>query len=213
MFLFRFSSFASTAFLTYSSSRKLSPVGVSVRGTLKGMSETPDTFRYFWSTPDDVESKCIFCKIANGSMKPGSRKNPTELIYESDHLVAFDDIQPGASHRHLLVVTKAHIKNCWDPKLTMTLLNEMDHVANELLQRFNNNNNNNNPPTNETAAVAGGLMTRKFFIRPPFNSVYHIHLHVMIGRLIDPVWHPRRLGFENSWFHITPDQLKKERTF
>ena len=163
------------------------------------MSQKADTFRYFFSPPQDVASKCIFCKIANGSIPPGSRTDPAALIFENDRLVAFDDINPGASHRHLLVVTKEHYKNCWDPKLTSTLLNEMDQVANQLIERFH------------AKEIDHTANSRKFFIRPPFNSVYHIHLHVMIGTLTDPDWHPRKLGFQSSWFHITPDQLKRER--
>jgi histidine triad (HIT) family protein len=159
------------------------------------MSKKPDTFRYFCSEPPEVENKCIFCKISNGSIKPGNRKDPTELIFENDRLVAFDDINPGAA-RHLLVVTKEHYKNCWDPKLTSTLLDEMDQVARQLLERFNKDNER---------------ISRTFFIRPPFNSVYHIHLHVMIGELTDPWWDPRKLGFQSPWFHITPTQLKIER--
>ena len=165
------------------------------------MSEKPGTFRYFFSAPQDVATKCIFCKIANGSIQPGSRQEPAELIFENDRLVAFDDINPGASHCHVLVVTKEHYKNCWDPRLTSTLLNEMDQVADQLLEQF------------RRREVDHTVNIRKFFIRPPFNSVYHIHLHVMMGTLTDPDWHPRKLGFQSSLFHITPDQLKKEQSW
>ncbi len=152
------------------------------------MSQKADTFRYFFSPPQDIASKCIFCKISNGSIPPGSRTDPAALIFENDRLVAFDDINSGASHRHILVVTKEHYKNCWDPQLTSTLVDEMDHVANQLLERFH---------TNE---IGHTVESRKFFIRPPFNSVYHIHLHLMIGTLTDPDWHPRKRGFKVHGF-------------
>lgn len=158
------------------------------------MSDKPDTFRYFFSTPQDVQSKCIFCKIGDGSIKPGKKSDPSELLFEDGNIVAFNDICPGAD-RHILVVTKEHLKNCWDPALTRDTLEKLDKVADQLIDRFNKE----------------GKDSRKFFIRPPFNSVYHIHLHIMIGELTDPFWHPRKLGFQSSWFHITPDQLLEER--
>lgn len=152
---------------------------------------TPDTFRYFFSEPAHVESKCIFCKIADGRIKPGNPRDPAQLIFENDNLVAFDDINPG-SKRHLLVIPKKHLKNCWD--LKPKLLNEMDDLANKMLELYN----------------PEGAQSRKFFIRPPWNSVYHVHLHIMIGELTDPIWHLRKIGFQSPLFHITPDQLRKE---
>jgi diadenosine tetraphosphate (Ap4A) HIT family hydrolase len=153
---------------------------------------TPDTFRYF-SEPANIESKCIFCKIADGRIKPGNPKESAELIFENDRIVAFDDINPGSANRHLLVVPKEHLKNCWD--LKSKLLNEMDDLANKMLELHK----------------PEGAQSRKFFIRPPFNSVYHVHLHIMIGELTDPIWNLRKIGFQSPWFHIiTPDQLRKE---
>lgn len=46
---------------------------------------------------------CLFCKIAN-------KEIPSELIYEDDKLVAFNDINPQAPV-HFLVVPKEHIKS------------------------------------------------------------------------------------------------------
>ena len=70
----------------------------------------------------------------------------------------------------------------------------MDAVANTILESHN--------PNSEPS--------RKFFIRPPWNSVYHVHLHVMIGELTDSVCDLRKIGFQSPWFHVTPHQLKKE---
>ena len=161
----------------------------STRTTKQNMS-TPDTFRYL-SEPSNVESKCIFCKIADGRIKPGNRDDPSELILENDEVVVFHDIHPGA-RLHFLVIPKRHLKNCWS--LNQGLLNEMDTVANKILQLHN--------PHDEPS--------RKFFIRPPWNSVYHVHLHVMIGELMDSFCDLRKIGFQSPWFHITPNQLRKE---
>lgn len=156
----------------------------------KEMPSKPDTFRYF-SEPRNVGSRCIFCKIADGRVKPGDPKNPSELVFENDRLVVFDDINPGAV-RHLLIIPKQHLKNCWD--LNLTLLNEIDEIATMLIKNYSKD----------------GDERRTFFIRPPWNSVYHVHLHVMIGELTDPIWHPRKIGFQSPWFHITPTQLRFE---
>ncbi len=150
----------------------------------------PDTFRY-WLEPSHVESKCIFCKIADGRIKPGGRHDPSELVYENDKVVVFNDMNPGA-RQHFLVIPKRHLKNCWS--LNQGLLDEMDKVADEILE-FRNPH---------------GESSRKFFIRPPWNSVYHVHLHVMIGDLTDSFCDLRKIGFQSAWFHITPNQLRKE---
>lgn len=152
------------------------------------MSDKPDVFRYF-SEPVDVESKCIFCKIADGRIKPGKHSQPEELLYQDDEFVAFNDIAPGAKH-HFLVIPQAHLKNCWD--LNQKQLSKMEGISKKLI----------NENQEEGQAV------RVFFIRPPWNSVYHVHMHVMIGELTDGALNPRRIGFESPWFHITPDQLR-----
>ena len=45
---------------------------------------------------------CIFCKIAN-------KEIPTDLIYEDEDYVAFNDIAPKAK-THILVIPKKHIE-------------------------------------------------------------------------------------------------------
>ena len=51
-------------------------------------------------------SDCIFCKIAAGEI-------PTELVYENDLVVAFDDISPQAPV-HTLIIPKKHYDNISD---------------------------------------------------------------------------------------------------
>lgn len=152
--------------------------------------EKPDQFRYI-KEPTNVKEHCIFCKIGDGRVKPGGKENPKELIFENEVIAVFDDMKPGAIS-HALVIPKQHLKNCWS--ITPSLLNEMEVVALKLLKERN--------PNNEKP-------TTMFFIRPPFNSIYHVHLHVMILPLTDSIFNPRRLGFQSSWFHVTPEELRR----
>ena len=46
---------------------------------------------------------CIFCKIVKGEI-------PSTIVYESDNVLAFKDINP-VSPIHIIVVTKAHIES------------------------------------------------------------------------------------------------------
>lgn len=46
---------------------------------------------------------CIFCNIVNGTVK-------TVLLYESELVVAFEDINPQAA-THILIVPKRHIRD------------------------------------------------------------------------------------------------------
>ena len=47
-----------------------------------------------------MSSECIFCKIANKEIK-------TDLIYEDEHVAAFNDLNPQAPV-HFLVIPKKH---------------------------------------------------------------------------------------------------------
>ena len=51
-------------------------------------------------------SDCIFCKIVN-------KEITTELIYEDEEIIAFNDINPQAPI-HILVIPKKHISSLVD---------------------------------------------------------------------------------------------------
>ena len=46
-------------------------------------------------------SDCLFCKMAEGTIRP-------DVVYETDHVLAFRDINPQAKS-HVLVIPKTHI--------------------------------------------------------------------------------------------------------
>ena len=104
---------------------------------------------------------CLFCRIVRGEI-------PAARVYEDDHLVAYNDINPQAP-LHVLVVPREHIAtlNDLDPA--------HDALVGEMVRR------------GAALAAASGYETSGF--RTVFNTnadagqtVFHIHLHVLGGR-------------------------------
>ncbi|MCX7045751.1 MAG: histidine triad nucleotide-binding protein [Candidatus Sumerlaeota bacterium] len=116
------------------------------------------------SQPD---ANCLFCKIIAG-------KIPSAKVYEDDRYFAFRDINPQAP-MHVLIVPKAHIPTLNDLKEADTdMIGGMFLVAARLARK-------------EGCAEDG--------YRALFNcnagagqSVFHVHLHVLGGRLLS--WPP-----------------------
>ncbi len=50
-----------------------------------------------------MTAECVFCKIA-------AKEIPAKIVYESQDVLAFQDINPEAPI-HLLIITKKHIEN------------------------------------------------------------------------------------------------------
>jgi histidine triad (HIT) family protein len=63
-------------------------------------------------------SDCIFCKIINGEI-------PSDIIYEDDKVIAFNDVNPQ-SPVHFLVIPKEHIES----------LNHLDHENSYLIEHI-----------------------------------------------------------------------------
>ncbi|RUS71194.1 hypothetical protein EGW08_021046 [Elysia chlorotica] len=140
--------------------------------------------------PKQVDKNCLFCKIANGQL-PGSR-----VLYESDGIAIFKDIRPAATH-HYLVVPQKHVS---DPKT----LRRGDA---ELVERLVTCGQ-------EFLVKQGGDVseTRLGFHWPPFNTVSHLHLHVIcpassMGWLASLIFRPNSFWFVSASWLI--DRLKK----
>lgn len=106
-------------------------------------------------------SDCLFCKIIK-------REIPASIVYEDDHVIAFNDINPQAP-MHVLVVPRKHIPtlNALDPG--------DDAIVGEVVRRG--------------AAIAADKGYAESGFRTLFNTnagagqtVFHIHLHVLGGR-------------------------------
>ncbi len=110
---------------------------------------------------------CLFCKMASGEIRP-------DVIYEDDDVLAFNDINPKAP-THFLVIPKEHIAT----------LNDLDEAHAALVGKL--------------FLAAKRIALEKGFAGPGYRtvlncnaqagqSVFHIHLHVLAGRLMG--WPP-----------------------
>lgn len=112
-------------------------------------------------------SNCLFCKIIAGDI-------PGAIVYQDEHLVALEDINPQAP-LHLLLVPRKHIA-------TLNDLSPGDDVLIGLMLR-------------RAAALAKEHGYDEQGYRTVFNTnrgagqtVFHIHLHLLAGRSL--TWPP-----------------------
>lgn len=99
---------------------------------------------------------CIFCKII-------TNKAPGEKIYEDEFVTCIKDINPASTH-HYLILPNRHIKNAKELKAEdAELYDKMVATIDTIIQQ-----QKLNPAS-----------TRTGFHWPPFNTVHHLHLHVI----------------------------------
>ena len=111
---------------------------------------------------------CLFCSIVAGDV-------PADIVWSDDRTVAFRDINPQAPV-HVLVVPRRHITNAStvveaDAADVVALLTAAGAVA-------------------EAEGIAGEDRGYRlvFNVGPDaLNSVPHLHLHVLGGRLLGPL--------------------------
>lgn len=103
---------------------------------------------------------CLFCKIA-------ARDIEAEVVHESEGIVAFRDINPGAP-THVLVIPKRHIASAADLGTSDgELLAEMFGVMAEIAR---------------SAGLDGGFRVVTNIGPDAGQSVHHLHFHVLGGR-------------------------------
>jgi histidine triad (HIT) family protein len=112
-------------------------------------------------------SDCLFCKMVSGEIAP-------DKVYENDDVLAFRDISPQAP-THVLVVPKRHIAT----------LNELDRDSADVVGKM--------------VLAAAELAKQEGFAEQGYRtvlncnadggqSVFHIHLHLLGGRIMN--WPP-----------------------
>lgn len=114
-----------------------------------------------------MPTDCVFCKIA-------SKEIPSEIVAETDLVLAFRDINPQAP-THVQIIPKTHVAHIadLDPASDTPWLVELFSVANDVARAEGLDKGfrlviNNGP-------LAG-------------QSVFHVHLHILGGRQLG--WPP-----------------------
>ncbi|SFE36099.1 histidine triad (HIT) family protein [Paenibacillus algorifonticola] len=109
---------------------------------------------------------CIFCKIVEGTL-------PSTKVYESDTVIAFQDIKPEASV-HILIIPKKHIATMND------VTADDDQVMAELFTAA------------RQIAIEQGIAESGYRLINNVNSdggqlVYHLHFHLLGGEKLGPL--------------------------
>ena len=113
-----------------------------------------------------TSESCIFCKIARGEVK-------SEILYSDDEIVAFKDINPQAPF-HILIIPRKHIEKHSDiGEEDVHLLGKMHLVAKKLAQEL---------------GISDGYRLVLNCGEKAGQSVWHIHLHLLGGRVFH--WPP-----------------------
>lgn len=103
-------------------------------------------------------SWCKFCGIISGD------KND-QILSRTESVAVFDDIRPAARN-HLLVIPCHHVESILSlQKSDRDLLEDLKHLGLEELQK-------------REEKIDGKELLLGFH-RPPHNSVFHLHLHVV----------------------------------
>jgi histidine triad (HIT) family protein len=112
------------------------------------------------------QADCLFCKIVAGDI-------PSEKVLETDGVLAFRDINPGAP-THVLVIPKEHVASAHELDTSHSVvLSEMFDVMVRVADQ-------------EGVAEGHRIVTN---IGPDAGqSVFHLHFHVLGGRSLS--WPP-----------------------
>ena len=106
-------------------------------------------------------SNCLFCKIADKELD-------SDIVYEDDHVIAFNDINPQAPH-HLLIIPRKHIATINDIDETDTALLGNLFIAAKNIAKLLGVGENGYRVVMNCNLDAG-------------QTVFHLHLHFLAGR-------------------------------
>jgi len=116
-------------------------------------------------SPERTVSECLFCQIIGGEV-------PATIVKRSPHGIAFLDINPQAP-THVVIVPKQHLATLNDTT-DARLLGQLLLLARDVAEQE-------------------GLHQRGYRVvintnRDAGQTVFHLHLHVLGGRVMD--WPP-----------------------
>ena len=108
-----------------------------------------------------MTDECLFCKILAGEV-------PSEVVYEDEHVLAFNDIYPKAPF-HVLIIPKKHIAT----------LNDLEDSDTELAGRLFS--------TAKKIAAEQGFAEDGYRMMMNCGEgggqiIFHMHLHLMAGK-------------------------------
>jgi histidine triad (HIT) family protein len=106
-------------------------------------------------------SNCLFCKIIDGAI-------PASKVYEDEHVLGFNDINPQAPH-HVLFIPKRHISTLND------LQDNDDALVGKLYLAAKTHAMN-------LGVAEDGYRTVMNCNEMAGQTVFHIHLHMLAGR-------------------------------
>ncbi len=110
---------------------------------------------------------CLFCRIVDGDI-------PADVIYESDTVLAFRDINPQAP-THVLIIPRRHISTINDLTAEdQELVGGLFTAAKDVAQ--------------QEGLAEDGYRTVMNCGEGAGQSVFHIHLHLLGGRIMN--WPP-----------------------
>lgn len=110
-----------------------------------------------------IMTDCIFCKIANHEI-------PTEPVFESDKVIAFNDLSPQAPV-HILVIPKKHVASVAEVE-DLEMMKDLFDAVQKIVKEKNITDFRT---VINTGAEAG-------------QSVFHLHIHILAGRPL--LWPP-----------------------
>ena len=107
----------------------------------------------------ELKDDCIFCKIITGGI-------PAEIVFRSENVVAFNDLNPQAP-THVLLVPTIHTENAAGlAKISATITAALFSAADEIA----------------TERALTGYRTVFNTGESAGQSVFHAHLHLLGGR-------------------------------
>ena len=113
-----------------------------------------------------TEQECVFCRIARGDFG-------TEFAWESDAVVAFDDIAPAAP-THILIVPRAHLSSVADLGVSNAmLLGEIVDAANAIAA--------------DRGIAGSGYRLLTNHGDHAGQTVHHVHFHLLGGKPLGPL--------------------------
>ncbi len=110
---------------------------------------------------------CLFCKIRDGEISG-------DIVFESDNVLAFNDVNPQAPV-HVLIIPKKHISTINDlDDVDAAVMGELFNAAKDIAKQKGVSEEGYRLVTNCNAGAG--------------QSVFHIHMHLLAGRAMS--WPP-----------------------